>query len=549
MSEEKKEKNEKSKREKSHGSENGKIKSVSERKKQSESESSENKSRKVIAKYDLTADELKAEVRIIRDENEYVPVYEMSFPHIQKATHAVLDHVRHKIVEDMTLNTTEIIDPKETKELKKRFMEKAENLIKEFIPHLKETERESLIGLLTQESLGLGELEVLLQDLNLEEIVVNSSKEPVWVYDRKYGWLKTNIIIDSESRIYNYSAQIGRRVGMQISNLNPLMDAYLTTGDRANCTLFPISSAGNTMTIRKFARRAWTITDFIEDGTLSFEVAAFLWLAIQYELNIVVAGGTASGKTSLLNVLSLFIPPTQRIISIEDTREIQLPKFLHWLPLTTRPSNLEGRGEVSMLDLMVNALRMRPDRIVVGEIRRTREAEVLFEAINTGHSVYSTLHANTADEAYRRLVNPPINIAPALLGSLQLIVVQHRDRRKGIRRLLEVSELIPASGLDQIRIELNTIFKWVPAKDHITQWGKPHRALNDIKLYSAMSDDELQKNLAEKRSILKWLVDNNVKDIQKVGKMISDYYKHPDKVLKTVGFDPDKVEIKTSRSF
>jgi len=484
----------------------------------------------------LQADKLKATIRIIKDKKEYVPIYEMSFPHIEEATEAVLEHVRHDIVEDLTLNTTEIIDPKETEQLKERFTKKAEQLIDKYLPNLPDLKKESLIGILIQDSLGLGPLEVFLQDLNLEEIVVNNAKEPVWVYDRKYGWLKSNVVIESENKIYNYAAQIGRRVGMQISNLSPLLDAYLTTGDRVNATLFPISSAGNTMTIRKFARRAWTITDFIEDGSLSLDVAAFLWLAIQYELNIVVAGGTASGKTSLLNVLTCFIPPTQRIISIEDTREIQLPDFLHWLPMTTRPPNIEGRGEVSMLDLMINALRMRPDRIVVGEIRRTREAEVLFEAINTGHSVYSTLHANTADEAYRRLVNPPINIAPALLGSLQLIVVMHRDRRKGIRRLLEVSELIPASGLDQIRIELNTIFKWIPSKDEITEWGKPHRALNDIKLFSAMDDDELKENIEEKKAILKWLVDNQVKDITKVGRIISDYYKDHKQILEMVGY-------------
>ena len=491
---------------------------------------------KIVDEYNLEADNLEAHIRIIRDENEYVPIYEMSFPHIKEATHAVLEHIRQLIVENITLKTTEIINPEETEELKRRFTEKASKLISQFLPHVSENEKKSLIGLLTHESLGLGPLEIFLQDMNLEEIVVNSSKEPVWVYARKYGWLKSNVVIDTENKIYNYAAQIGRRVGMQISNLSPLMDAYLTTGDRVNATLFPISSEGNTLTIRKFARRAWTITDFIEDGSISLEVAAFLWLAIQYELNIVVAGGTASGKTSLLNVLACFIPPTQRIISIEDTREIQLPDFLHWLPMTTRPPNIEGRGEVSMLDLMINALRMRPDRIVVGEIRRTREAEVLFEAINTGHSVYSTLHANTADEAYRRLVNPPINIAPALLGSLQLIVVMHRDRRKGVRRLLEVSELIPTTGLEQIRIELNTIFKWIPSKDEITQWGRPHRALNDIKLFSAMDDDELKENMEEKKAILKWLVDNKVKDITKVGRLVSDYYKNPKKVLSMIGY-------------
>jgi len=231
----------------------------------------------------------------------------------------------------------------------------------------------------------------------------------------------------------------------------------------------------------------------------------------------------------------MFIPPTPRIISIEDTREIQLPPFLHWIPLTTRPPNIEGKGEVTMLELMINALRMRPDRMIVGEIRRSKEAEVLFEAVNTGHSVYSTLHANTSEETFKRLVNPPINIPVSLLTSLQLIAVMHRDRRKGIRRLLEVTELIPSGGLEEMKIELNTIFKWVPSKDQVIEWGKPHRLLKDIKLYSAMNDDEIKENLEGKKKILLWLVKNKIRDIDKVGSIISDYYKDPERILKMVG--------------
>jgi len=323
-------------------------------------------------------------------------------------------------------------------------------------------------------------------------------------------------------------------VGQQITNLNPLMDAYLTTGDRANSTLFPISSCGNTLTIRKFARRPWTITDFIESNTLSLDVAAFLWLAIQYELNMVIAGGTASGKTSLLNALTCFIPPNQRILSIEDTRELQLPNFLHWVPLTTRPPNPEGKGEVNMLHILINSLRMRPDRILVGEIRRQREAEVLFEAINTGHSVYSTLHANTAEEAFRRLCNPPIDIPIALLGGLQLLVVMHRDRRKNIRRVLQVTELIPSSGLAEMRVDLNTIYQWVAADDKIIPIAKSYRTLGDIKLYTGMSERDIDKDLSEKKEILQWLVKNNIKDITLVGKVVSQYYRDPQHVLEQI---------------
>jgi len=488
-----------------------------------------------LRNYKVDSEGVSANIDIFKDTNEYVPTYRVGYPRIEKATHAVLDSIRERIVAELAFKTEEILNPEEANEMKGKFVKNASDLLKKELPHLSERENKILIGILAQEALGLGPIEFMLKDQGLEEIVINTSREPIWVYHREFGWLKTNISVADETKIYNYAAQIGRKVGTQITNLNPLMDAYLTTGDRANATLFPISSEGNTLTIRKFARRAWTITDFIEMNTLSAEVAAFLWLAIQYEMNIVCTGGTASGKTSFLNVLTMFIPPSHRIISIEDTREIQLPEFLHWVPMTTRPANIEGKGEVTMLELMINALRMRPDRMIVGEIRRSKEAEVLFEAINTGHSVYSTLHANTSEETFKRLVNPPINIPVSLLTSLQLIAVMHRDRRKGIRRLLEVTELIPSGGLEEMKIELNTIFKWVPSKDQVIEWGKPHRLLKDIKLYSAMSDDEIRENLEGKKKILLWLVKNKIRDINKVGRVISDYYKDPKRVLEMVG--------------
>ena len=215
------------------------------------------------------------------------------------------------------------------------------------------------------------------------------------------------------------------------------MDAHLKTGDRVNATLSPISSKGNTITIRKFAVKPWTVTDFLKEGVISYEGAALLWSAVQNELSIIITGGTASGKTSMLNVISNFFPPNQRIISMEDTREIVLPKTLHWVPLETRLPNPEGKGGIEMLDLIINALRMRPDRIIVGEIRRKAEAEVLFEAMHTGHSVYGTLHANNVKETINRLTNPPIDLPKQILSALSLIVVQHINRRTGRRRRSE----------------------------------------------------------------------------------------------------------------
>jgi len=501
------------------------------RKKRTEKGKSE---RKIIDEYNILDQNVLSDVKIYSSAKEYVPIYEIKYPHIHEATTAVLDSIREKIVTDLAFNTDDILNPEEEKGLRVKFVEKAKELIKKELPSLSGSDVKSLVGILSHESLGLGPLEFMLKDDGLEEIVVNNSTDPIWVYNKKHGWLKSNIILGDEAKVFRYAAQIGRRVGTQITNLNPLMDAYLPTGDRANATLFPVSSKGNTLTIRKFARRPWTITDFIKMNTISPEVAAFLWLAIQFEMNIVCTGGTASGKTSFLNVLTMFMPPTQRIISIEDTREIQLPPFLHWVPLTTRPPNIEGKGEVSMLELMINALRMRPDKMIVGEIRRSREAEVLFEAINTGHSVYSTLHANTAEETLKRLINPPIKIPISLLTSLQLIAVMHRDRRKKFRRVLEITELIPSGGLDDMKIELNTIFRWVPSKDKMMEWSDSNRIMKEIKLFSGLNDKQIKENLEGKKKILVWMVKNNVNTIEKVGRLISDYYKDPESVLKSI---------------
>ncbi len=488
----------------------------------------------IIQRYDVVADGVPAKVKIEKTEHSFVPLYNISFPKIEPATKAVLDEIRERLITEMDITPSEVLTPEGMNELKKAFSEKVVPLIESSLTHLPESEKQVLAGILLHNSLGLGGMEMLLQDKNLEEVVINGSKEPIWVYHREKGWLKTNMTLPSEVEIYNYAAQIGRKVGTQITNLSPLMDAYLTTGDRANATLFPISSHGNTMTIRKFARRPWTITDFIKSNTVPMDIAAFLWLALQYEMNSLIAGGTASGKTALLNVLMCFIPPTQRVISIEDTREMQLPDFLHWVPMTTRPANPEGKGEVSMLQLMINALRMRPDRMIVGEIRRSREAEVLFEAIHTGHSVYATMHANTANETLRRLTNPPINIPPALLGSLHLIVVMHRDRRRDLRRVLEVAELVDVSSGDKLKMEVNPLFKWMPGKDEFMPLEKSRMILERIKMFTGMSDSEVDRSLKEKKDILHWLVKKDVNDLNTVGKIVSEYYMDPEKVLKGI---------------
>jgi flagellar protein FlaI len=429
---------------------------------------------------------------------------------------------------------SEILDPKAMESIKERFEMKASEVIAKEFPNLPQEQKDFLVGTLLHEMLGLGRIEIMLEDPELEEIVINSSAEPAWVYHKKHGWLKTNIMVPSEAQIYNYASIIGRKVGRQITNLTPLMDAHLLTGDRVNSTLFPISSRGNTITIRKFAREPWTIIHFIDPkaNTLSKEVASLMWLCIEYELNILIAGGTASGKTSLLNAIMAFMPPNQRIISIEDTRELLLPDFLHWIPLTTRQPNPEGKGEITMLDLVINSLRMRPDRVILGEIRRQKEAEVLFEAMHTGHSVYSTVHADRVEQVKRRLTTPPISVAEELLEALHLVVVQFRHRRKNIRRTFEVAEVIPVTSPEGgTGISTGLLYRWNPKTDKLEKSWKSVRLFDEVKMHTGMSDKEISEDILQKENILQWMLDNKINTVNTVGKIIAEYYNDKNRVI------------------
>ena len=482
---------------------------------------------KVIDSYQFLSDKIPIKINIIQTEGDYIPHYNVILLTISDTTKIILKKIREELIRKINLGVVDITDQKKAKQIENRFKTAIKLLIKDYFPEADENVQEHLIAYLVHNSLGLGDFEILMDDPQLEEIVVNSAEEPVWVYHKKYGWLKTNIFLKSEEQIKHYATIMARRIGKQISILNPLLDANLENGDRVNATLKPISSRGDTITLRKFSSVPWTITRLMEHNTISPEAASLIWLAVQYELSILIAGGTAAGKTSTLNAIANFFPPNQRVISIEDTREIQLPSFLHWVPMVTRQPNNEGKGEVSMLDLLVNSLRMRPDRIIVGEIRRQREAEVLFEAIHTGHSVYATVHANNANETITRLTNPPINIPKEMLPAVSLIVVQWRNRRTGIRRTFQISEILPDS-------RPNNLVQYDIRTDKTNQINKSVSLFDTIGLYTGFSEREINKNLAEKTNVLKWLVKQKIEDINSVGKVIAEYYVNKDKLMKFV---------------
>jgi len=489
---------------------------------------------KVIESYEIDAEGIKIEVNVIDDDKSFVRGYFLNFPSYGPGTVALLNNLRASILSATTIRAERQVGAKFVEKAKKKFRERATSLLERELPRMDNETRKLLVAVLINEMLGLGKIEFLLLDPNLEEIVVNSSQNPVWVYHKKYGWLLTNVKMKNEEETENYSNIIARRIGKQITILNPLLDAHLITGDRANATLFPISSAGNTITIRKFRREPWTVTDFINNKTANKKVMALIWLVMEYEMNMIVSGGTGSGKTSFLNVCMPFIQPNHRILTIEDTRELTLPPFLHWVPLTTREPNPEGKGGVAMLDLLVNSLRMRPDRIIVGEIRRQKEAEVMFEAMHTGHSVYTTFHANTTDETVRRFTNPPVNVPATMLEAVHLNVVMFRNRRLGVRRMLQVAEFIPEKRGDKSYIKVNVLHRWRGSDDKIVPHGESIRLFDELSLHTGFSISEINEELRKKEKILEWMIKFNVRDVEDVGRIMAKYYRDPEIIMSAV---------------
>ncbi|MEM0356251.1 MAG: ATPase, T2SS/T4P/T4SS family [Candidatus Anstonellales archaeon] len=463
-------------------------------------------------------------VSISQPGDDFVPIYEVRIPSLSDATRVIIDNkIKYDLIKRANVDIRDLLDPNKYEYVREIYRDVAQKILKENFKDIDEKSLTILTEYLLLTTVGLGELEILSYDENIEEICVNGSNQPIWVYHKRAGWCKTNLILKKEEDIYNYSSTIARRVGRQINTLNPLLDATLPDGSRVNATLFPISNIGNTITIRKFSKNPWSITRLIKNGTISSEIAALIWSYVQNEISVLIAGGTGSGKTSVLNSISEFIPANQRVISIEDTRELTLPKYLQWVPMLVRQPNPEGKGEVSMLDLLVNSLRMRPDRILVGEVRRQREAEIMFEAMRTGHSVYSTIHADSAAQAVNRLTTPPINLPKEMLDSLGAIMVQVRNRRNNVRKTFEIAEVLDNG-------EVNIIYRW-NFKRSAYEKKRMKKTFELFEMYLGWKEEEVMIDLKEKEHILNWMVNNEYFDVDRVGYLVSRYYKNPEEII------------------
>lgn len=388
--------------------------------------------------------------------------------------------------------------------------------------------------------IGYNEIEAMMQDPNIEDISCDGVGTPLYVIHRKYGSLKTNVVFHNLEDLREFIVKLAERSGRYVSYAEPILDGTLPDGSRVAATLASdVAARGPTFTIRKFSETPFSPTNQIDLNTADAKTLAYFWYLIEHGASILVVGGVATGKTSFLNTVSMFIPPEAKIVSIEDTREIRIP-HQHWIAGIARagfgiptPTG-EKYGEVTLFDLLRESFRQNPDYVIVGEVRGS-ETYVMFQGISSGHPSLSTFHAGSVETVIKRLTTPPIELPPSLIESLDVITVMVHAKEKGksARRIKEIVEIISVDPKTD-EVKTNTVFRWDPVSD-------TYQKVNDsVKLekFATARGGTYQNAVeeVEKRTkILNWLHHQGVKDYLEVAKYVNMYYKEPEKLMRMVG--------------
>jgi len=391
---------------------------------------------------------------------------------------------------------------------------------------------QKLLYYLRRNYVGYGKIEALLRDPRIEDISCDGLGLPLFLYHQEYQNLKTNLAFTDPLELDLFVGRLVERAGKQISLGKPTVDAALPEGYRLQATLGKeVTARGSTFTIRKYRKEPFTPVDLIRYGTFSPEMLAHLWLATENRKNIMIIGGTASGKTSTLNALTLFIPPDAKIISIEDTRELFLYQE-NWVASVTRPA--PGGKAITMYDLLMQALRQRPEILIVGEVRGP-EALTLFQAMTTGHTSYSTMHAGSVEEMVLRLEGEPINLPHHMLSALDLVCVQNLTYFKDVRvrrsqSVVEIGGVDPETGA----LSINRLFERDPITDRFRKLGDS-KVLAEVAKERGWGPTRLERELANRRALLEYMVGADIRRIEDVAQVVRRYFLEPERVLEEIG--------------
>jgi flagellar protein FlaI len=474
-----------------------------------------------------------AYIRIIHDSTSHEYTYQVLEPQLTPAEKELLLEIKQRLFETLEVNTKDL-----TNEAAKKAIRGAVDIIlQDYGISLSPAGREKVLYNIEKEFLGDGLVDPIMHDKYIEDISCDGKNIPIFVYHTSYENTKTNLMYRDEEELDSFVTKMAQRAGKHISIAEPILDATMPDGSRIQMTLGDeVTAHGSTFTIRKFREEPITPTDLIEWSTFSPLSIAYLWLAVESGKSAVFAGGTASGKTTSLNAISLFIPPMAKVVSLEDTRELKLP-HPNWIASVTRDSfDTAGKGQIDMYELLRAALRQRPEYLVVGEVRG-KEALTLFQAMSTGHVTYSTIHADSVASVVHRIENAPMDVPRNMLSALDLVCVQAQARIGG-QRIRRSKQIIEILDIDPRTNELitNEVFRWHPSTDEIRYSGKSY-ILEEIMEERGWSESRMKEELKRRQELLEWMRLKMIRHYKDVSKMLISYFRDPEAVIEIVRKD------------
>ncbi len=486
----------------------------------------------LIPREPKTGEEVFAYVNIKWVTTEGGLLYFLAEPQLSQQEKELLEKIKTSLVEKLDIDFTTLRKGEARDYIKKKF----EEMVNAMAGELPEQKRRQILYFIERDFIGLGKIEPLMQDPNIEDISCDGIGISLYIThrDSRIGTVKSNVAFESAEEVDSFVNKLAQRSGKTISIAQPLVDATLPDGSRLQVTLgTDIARRGSNFSIRKFTEKPLSPVDIMKFKTADSKIMAYLWLITEYGKSTLIGGGTATGKTSMLNALTLFIKQELKIITIEDTAELKLP-HPHWIPHVARQpmAEMEGKklGEVDLFDLLRESLRQRPDFIVVGEVRG-REAYVLFQQISTGHPGMSTIHADSIERLADRLTTPPINLPASLIESLDIIAFISRIKYGNtyVRRITGIFEIVGFDRDKNVPIT-NEVFRWNAAPDRYDVIN-PSIVLKRISNQVGIPVENLQKEMADRTRILDWMLDRNITNFNDFANMVRLYYTNKERVL------------------
>jgi len=467
---------------------------------------------------------------IVKEPETQKTRYEIIEPTLQPDEEKLLREIKSFLMDELDVSLKEI----ESKEKAEEYLnKKVREIVKKYRLKIPPEAVDKLAYFIIRDFVGYGKIDSLMKDHLIEDISADGVNIPIYVWHRLYESLPTNITFADEAELDSFVIRLAYLAGKNISVAAPILDASLPDGSRIQLTYGKeVTRRGSTFTIRRFKADPLTISDLLTFNTISSEMAAYLWYLIENRASVMVAGGVASGKTTILNCLSMFIKPEMKIVSVEDTQEINLPHE-NWIPSVVR-SGFKGderhSGTITLFDLLRAAVRQRPDYIIVGEVRG-EEAYTLFQAMATGHLGMCTIHAESADAVINRLESEPMNIPKPLIAMTNVILVMERTEINGkpARRVKVATEI---KELDTKTKEIVTeeVFRWNPKFDRFSFSGHSS-LLEKHMLKMGLEDGDIQRELQYRKTVLEWMVQQGVRSHGDVAKVIREYYANPARVF------------------